>query len=56
VYLRVPNYIDPTPEMSLDEIMSMTDAEIMNLVSEAEHCFGYSYNHLEKFFNHKDKN
>jgi hypothetical protein len=28
----------------------------MNLVSEAEHCFGYSYNHLEKFFNHKDKN
>ena len=42
-------YIDPTPEMSTKEIISLSNEEIINLVSEVEH-------NRDKYFNHKDKN
>lgn len=42
-------YIDPTPEMSTNEIMSLSNEDIINLVSEVER-------NREDYFNHKDIN
>ena len=57
VYLRVPKKkikkwvetLDPTPEMSTKEIMSLSNKDIIELVKKVK-------NDREKFFNHKDKN
>lgn len=47
VYLRVPKeYIDPTPEMKLEEIMNLKDEEVIKIVEKCElyreHEFKYS--------------
>ena len=42
-------WIDPTPEMNISEIMSVSNKELIKLVSKVEQK-------REKYFNHKDEN